>query len=50
VAANRRAIIGDLINGKRELDDEAMCALHTDSSKISAFPEFMRQMRRASKR
>ena len=51
IAANRRAVAMDLLKGRRELDEEALAVLHTDSSRLCAFPtEVMREMREASRR
>uniref|UniRef100_A0A915CYB6 Uncharacterized protein n=1 Tax=Ditylenchus dipsaci TaxID=166011 RepID=A0A915CYB6_9BILA len=50
IAANRRAIVVDIIKGKRQLDDEALKILHTDSSQISAFPKhFIKEMEEKAK-
>ncbi|KAI1717263.1 2OG-Fe(II) oxygenase superfamily domain-containing protein [Ditylenchus destructor] len=51
IAANRRAVAMDVLKGKRELDDEAVRILHTDSSQISSFPRtFMEEMAEKAKR
>ncbi|KAI1729842.1 2OG-Fe(II) oxygenase superfamily domain-containing protein [Ditylenchus destructor] len=51
IAANRRAVAMDVLKGKRELDDEAVRILHTDSSQISSFPRtFMDEMAEKAKR